>query len=67
MRYATVADLISALQKMPQDAPVFGYSETDEWCGTNPNVSISTSTEYWYDCWTSSYHWYYSSICILWW
>ena len=30
MRYATVADLISALQKMPQDAPVFGYSETDE-------------------------------------
>lgn len=33
MRYATVADLISALQKMPQDAPVFGYSETDE-CDT---------------------------------
>ena len=30
MRYATGADLISALQKMPQDAPVFGYSETDE-------------------------------------
>ena len=30
MRYATVADLISALQKMPQDAPIFGYSETDE-------------------------------------
>ena len=30
MRYATVADVIAALQKMPQDAPVFGYSETDE-------------------------------------
>lgn len=28
--FATVADLIAALQKMPQDAPVFGYSETDE-------------------------------------
>lgn len=26
----TVADLIAALQKMPKDAPVFGYSETDE-------------------------------------
>ena len=30
MKYATVADVIAALQKMPQDAPVFGYSETDE-------------------------------------
>lgn len=29
-RFATVADLIAALQKMPQDAPIFGYSETDE-------------------------------------
>lgn len=33
MKYATVADVIAALQKMPQDAPVFGYSETDE-CDT---------------------------------
>ena len=30
MKYATVGDLISALQKMPLDAPVFGYSEMDE-------------------------------------
>ena len=22
------------------------YSETDEWCGTNPNVSVSTSADY---------------------
>lgn len=28
--FATVADLIAALQKMPQDAPIFGYSETHE-------------------------------------
>ena len=30
MKYTTVADVIAALQKMPQDAPVFSYSETDE-------------------------------------
>ena len=30
MKYATVADVIAALREMPQDAPVFGYSETDE-------------------------------------
>lgn len=30
MKYATVANVIAALQKMPQDAPVFGYSEIDE-------------------------------------
>ena len=30
MKTATVADVIAALQKMPQDAPVFGYSETYE-------------------------------------
>lgn len=37
MKYATVADVITALQKMPQDAPVFGYSETDE-CDTRIEV-----------------------------
>ena len=37
MKYATVADVIAALQKMPQDAPVFGYSETDE-CDTRIEV-----------------------------
>jgi hypothetical protein len=29
-KYVTVGDLIAALQQMPKDAPVFGYSETDE-------------------------------------
>lgn len=30
MQVATVRDLIKALQKFPMDAPVFGYSFTDE-------------------------------------
>lgn len=45
MRYATVADLISALQKMPQDAPVFGYSETDECDTLLEVVEIYTPTK----------------------
>ena len=45
MRYATVADLISALQKMPQDAPVFGYSETDECDNHLEVVELYTPTK----------------------
>ena len=45
MRYATVADLISALQKMPQDAPVFGYSETDECDNRLEVVELYTPTK----------------------
>lgn len=45
MRCATVADLISALQKMPQDAPVFGYSETDECDNLLEIVELYTPTQ----------------------
>jgi hypothetical protein len=45
MRYATVADLISVLQKMPQDAPVFGYSETDEGDNYLEVVELYTPTQ----------------------
>lgn len=30
MKYCTVGTLVEALQKMPQDAPVFAYSEMEE-------------------------------------
>lgn len=45
MRYATVADVIAALQKMPQDAPVFGYAEVDECDNPIEVVELYTPTQ----------------------
>ena len=44
MRYVTVADVITALQKMPQDAPVFGYAEVDECDNPIEVVELYTPT-----------------------